>query len=228
MLAHFPCLSLPHHSIFYLVFLFLQPKPENAVTVAVSSRVLFRTEREQKVFEQKGVEEYLRYQIEHETEPFAPGPAFPFVKVKVTPAHTYRHIKWSAIVYAVAVPSFWADRCCILTGSGGGEHSSAGAVPTKWRAVWHRFGDVQPRTRGNPAHQHHQSSQWVLQTANYKVDVAANEGCPSLADSHRGWALHYHKNGDWKAPPHHYSTKQRALKKQWDRDGGVCEAVFAG
>ncbi|KAM7383851.1 hypothetical protein PAMA_011291 [Pampus argenteus] len=56
------------------------PKPENAVTVAVSSRVLFRTEREQKVFEQQGVEEYLRYQIEHENEPFAPGPAFPFVK----------------------------------------------------------------------------------------------------------------------------------------------------
>ncbi|KAI3358348.1 hypothetical protein L3Q82_014792 [Scortum barcoo] len=56
------------------------PKPENAVTIAVSSRVLFRTEREQKVFEQKGVEEYLRYQIEHENEPFAPGPAFPFVK----------------------------------------------------------------------------------------------------------------------------------------------------
>ncbi|XP_041823338.1 5'-nucleotidase, cytosolic IAa isoform X1 [Melanotaenia boesemani] len=56
------------------------PKPENAVTIAVSSRVLFRTEREQKVFEQKGVEEYLRYQIEHENEPFEPGPAFPFVK----------------------------------------------------------------------------------------------------------------------------------------------------
>lgn len=52
------------------------------MTVAVSSRVLFRTELEQRVFEQKGVEEYLRYQIEHENEPFAPGPAFPFVKVK--------------------------------------------------------------------------------------------------------------------------------------------------
>ncbi|KAI4885833.1 hypothetical protein NFI96_012895 [Prochilodus magdalenae] len=56
------------------------PKPENAVTIAVSSRVLFRTEKEQKVFEEKGVEEYLKYQIEHENEPFAPGPAFPFVK----------------------------------------------------------------------------------------------------------------------------------------------------
>ncbi|KAF5901259.1 cytosolic 5'-nucleotidase 1A-like isoform X1, partial [Clarias magur] len=56
------------------------PKPENAVTIAVSSRVLFRTEKEQKVFEEKGVEEYLKYQVEHENEPLAPGPAFPFVK----------------------------------------------------------------------------------------------------------------------------------------------------
>uniref|UniRef100_A0A3P8YSH7 5'-nucleotidase, cytosolic IAa n=1 Tax=Esox lucius TaxID=8010 RepID=A0A3P8YSH7_ESOLU len=58
----------------------LFPKPENAVTVAVSSRVLFRTETEQMVYVQKGVEEYLRYQVEHENEPFAPGPAFSFVK----------------------------------------------------------------------------------------------------------------------------------------------------
>ncbi|XP_028317668.1 5'-nucleotidase, cytosolic IAa isoform X2 [Gouania willdenowi] len=56
------------------------PKPENAVTVAVSSRVLFRTDREQKVYEQKGIEEYLSYQIQHENKPFAPGPAFSFVK----------------------------------------------------------------------------------------------------------------------------------------------------
>lgn len=52
------------------------------MTIAVSSRVLFRTEREQKIFEQKGVEEYLAYQIQHENEPFAPGPAFPLVKVE--------------------------------------------------------------------------------------------------------------------------------------------------
>ncbi|XP_046690247.1 5'-nucleotidase, cytosolic IAa isoform X2 [Silurus meridionalis] len=56
------------------------PKPENAVTIAVSSRVLFRTDKEQKVYEEKGVEEYLKYQVEHEEEPLAPGPAFPFVK----------------------------------------------------------------------------------------------------------------------------------------------------
>ncbi|XP_062870707.1 5'-nucleotidase, cytosolic IAa [Trichomycterus rosablanca] len=60
------------------------PKPENAVTIAVSSRVLFRTDTEQKVYEEKGVEEYLRYQVEHEDEPFAPGPAFPFVKALET------------------------------------------------------------------------------------------------------------------------------------------------
>ncbi|XP_048057321.1 5'-nucleotidase, cytosolic IAa isoform X1 [Megalobrama amblycephala] len=60
------------------------PKPENAVTIAVSSRVLFRTEKEQIVFEQQGIEEYLRYQVEHENEPFAPGPAFPFVKALET------------------------------------------------------------------------------------------------------------------------------------------------
>ncbi|XP_036411533.1 5'-nucleotidase, cytosolic IAa isoform X2 [Megalops cyprinoides] len=60
------------------------PKPENAVTIAVSSRVLFRTEKEQKVFEQRGIEEYLKYQVEHENEPFAPGPAFPFVKALET------------------------------------------------------------------------------------------------------------------------------------------------
>lgn len=47
----------------------------------MSSRVLFRTEKEQKVFEENGVEEYLKYQVEHENEPLDPGPAFPFVKV---------------------------------------------------------------------------------------------------------------------------------------------------
>ncbi|KAF4073792.1 hypothetical protein AMELA_G00247440 [Ameiurus melas] len=56
------------------------PNPENAVTIAVSSRVMFRTEKEQKVFDEKGVEEYLKYQVEHENEPLTPGPAFPFVK----------------------------------------------------------------------------------------------------------------------------------------------------
>uniref|UniRef100_A0A4W5Q426 5'-nucleotidase, cytosolic IA n=1 Tax=Hucho hucho TaxID=62062 RepID=A0A4W5Q426_9TELE len=49
-----------------------QPKPQNAITIAVSSRVLFNMDKEQQIYEQKG--------MEHEMEPFAPGPAFPFVK----------------------------------------------------------------------------------------------------------------------------------------------------
>ncbi|XP_036398240.1 cytosolic 5'-nucleotidase 1A-like [Megalops cyprinoides] len=56
------------------------PKPQNAITIAVSSRALFHMEAEQRIYEQKGVEEYLRYQVEHETVPFGPGPAFAFVK----------------------------------------------------------------------------------------------------------------------------------------------------
>ncbi|XP_018545458.1 cytosolic 5'-nucleotidase 1A [Lates calcarifer] len=55
-------------------------KPENAVTIAVSSRVLFNMEKEQQIYEQQGMEDYIKYQVEHEAEPFSPGPAFSFVK----------------------------------------------------------------------------------------------------------------------------------------------------
>lgn len=68
----------------------LQPKPQNAVTIAVSSRALFRMDEEQRIYTEQGVEEYVRYQLEHENEPFSPGPAFPFVKVRgsSTTGHT--------------------------------------------------------------------------------------------------------------------------------------------
>ncbi|XP_020839246.1 cytosolic 5'-nucleotidase 1A [Phascolarctos cinereus] len=56
------------------------PKPQNAITIAVSSRALFRMEEEQRIYKEKGVEEYVRYQLEHENEPLSPGPAFPFVR----------------------------------------------------------------------------------------------------------------------------------------------------
>lgn len=64
--------------------MFFQPKPENAITIAVSSRVLFNMDFEQQIYEQKDLEEYLKYQIDHETEPFPPGPAFPFIKVQIS------------------------------------------------------------------------------------------------------------------------------------------------
>lgn len=62
--------------------LVIQPKPENAITIGVSARVLFNMEKEQQIYEQQGMEEYIKYQVEHENEPFSPGPAFSFVKVR--------------------------------------------------------------------------------------------------------------------------------------------------
>lgn len=66
-----------------------QPKPQNAVTIAVSSRALFRMDEEQRIYTEQGVEEYVRYQLEHENEPFSPGPAFPFVKVRDSPTASH-------------------------------------------------------------------------------------------------------------------------------------------
>ncbi|KAE8605161.1 hypothetical protein XENTR_v10014997 [Xenopus tropicalis] len=56
------------------------PKPQNAITIAVSSRTLFNMVEERKIYEQLGVEKYVQYQQDHETEPLKTGPAFPFVK----------------------------------------------------------------------------------------------------------------------------------------------------
>ncbi|XP_044275379.1 cytosolic 5'-nucleotidase 1A [Varanus komodoensis] len=56
------------------------PKPQNAITIAVSSRALFRMEEEEKIYSEQGVEAYVKYQLDHENEPFLPGAAFPFVK----------------------------------------------------------------------------------------------------------------------------------------------------
>ncbi|CAJ0918631.1 unnamed protein product, partial [Ranitomeya imitator] len=55
------------------------PKPQNAITIAVSSRVLFNMVNERTMYENEGVEKYVLYQQEHEEEPLKPGPAFPFV-----------------------------------------------------------------------------------------------------------------------------------------------------
>lgn len=80
--------------LFTLVF---QPKPENAITIAVSSRVLFNMEKEQQIYEQQGMEDYIRHQVEHETQPFCPGPAFSFVKVRVLSARRRRNNTCSSV-----------------------------------------------------------------------------------------------------------------------------------
>jgi 5'-nucleotidase len=48
--------------------------------VAISSRALFDLEESHRVFEEQGVDEYCRYQIERENELLEPGVAFPLVR----------------------------------------------------------------------------------------------------------------------------------------------------
>ncbi|XP_028997558.1 cytosolic 5'-nucleotidase 1A-like [Betta splendens] len=56
------------------------PKPQYAVTIAVSSRALFNMVAERKIFQEDGMETYVAHQQEHESEPLKEGVAFPFVK----------------------------------------------------------------------------------------------------------------------------------------------------
>src|SRR6202795_863426 len=58
------------------------PKPTLAdkLVVAISSRALFDLTESHRIFVEQGVDAYQRYQIEHEDEFLAPGPAFALVK----------------------------------------------------------------------------------------------------------------------------------------------------
>lgn len=59
-----------------------QPKPQHAITVAVSSRALFDLVEERRIYEEQGVEKYVEYQQQNENVTLKPGPAFHFVKVR--------------------------------------------------------------------------------------------------------------------------------------------------
>lgn len=48
--------------------------------ITVSARALFDLEKDHQVFVNEGMEAFERYQIEHEEDTLAPGPAFPLVK----------------------------------------------------------------------------------------------------------------------------------------------------
>lgn len=50
------------------------------LTVAVSSRALFDLQREDEIFQTRGLAEYRRYQIENEEQILQPGPGFPLVR----------------------------------------------------------------------------------------------------------------------------------------------------
>ncbi|XP_030303840.1 cytosolic 5'-nucleotidase 1B isoform X2 [Calypte anna] len=56
------------------------PKPQNAITVAVSSRALFDMVEERRIYEEQGMEKYVQYQEDNENVTLKPGPAFYFVK----------------------------------------------------------------------------------------------------------------------------------------------------
>lgn len=53
--------------------------PEKLI-VAISSRALFDLDESNKVYEQKGIDAYASYQIQHENEILKPGIAYPLVK----------------------------------------------------------------------------------------------------------------------------------------------------
>ncbi|HQO37674.1 MAG TPA: 5'-nucleotidase [Candidatus Omnitrophota bacterium] len=50
------------------------------LTIAISSRALFKLDDEHKIFETKGPKEYEKYQVAHENVPLSPGPGFPLTK----------------------------------------------------------------------------------------------------------------------------------------------------
>src|SRR5512142_2045418 len=52
------------------------PTLEGKLVVAISSRALFDLTESHRIYTELGVESYHRYQIEHEDELLAPGPAF--------------------------------------------------------------------------------------------------------------------------------------------------------
>lgn len=53
---------------------------DDKLVIAISSRALFDLEKENAIFDEKGLEEYYRYQLEHEDTPLETGTAFRFVK----------------------------------------------------------------------------------------------------------------------------------------------------
>ncbi|AGC68806.1 hypothetical protein Cst_c18290 [Thermoclostridium stercorarium subsp. stercorarium DSM 8532] len=58
----------------------MQPDLKDYLVVGISSRALFDLEKENKIYEEKGLQEYCRYQIEHENEILKPGAGFQLVK----------------------------------------------------------------------------------------------------------------------------------------------------
>ncbi|OGO76482.1 MAG: 5'-nucleotidase [Clostridiales bacterium GWB2_37_7] len=53
---------------------------EDKVVIAVSSRALFDLDDSHAIYQQKGLKEFIEYQVTHENEALKPGVAFPLIK----------------------------------------------------------------------------------------------------------------------------------------------------
>lgn len=53
---------------------------EDKLVIAISSRALFDLEDENDIFEEKGLDEYIKYQLEHENIDLPKGTAYPLIK----------------------------------------------------------------------------------------------------------------------------------------------------
>ncbi len=53
---------------------------DEKMVIGVSSRALFDLTAENEIFERRGLEEYCRYQVEHEQEILKPGPGFQLIR----------------------------------------------------------------------------------------------------------------------------------------------------
>jgi 5'-nucleotidase len=53
---------------------------DTTLTIAISSRALFKLEDSNRVYEEQGLEAFQRYQVEHEDAPLEAGAAFPLVQ----------------------------------------------------------------------------------------------------------------------------------------------------
>lgn len=58
----------------------MQLNLKDYLVVGISSRALFDLEDENRIYEEKGLQEYTKYQIEHENDILKPGAGFQLVK----------------------------------------------------------------------------------------------------------------------------------------------------
>jgi len=55
------------------------PKPKDCIIIAVSSRVLFDMREERKIWDEEGMQAYIKHMVQNENKPLKPGAAFSFI-----------------------------------------------------------------------------------------------------------------------------------------------------